>query len=128
MFHTSVISNNVGTHTVRVYILPRMVNTTVPHLHIVGGVIQKAEHDGKHLLAVVQDLGLAVLRELSKAEARALAHVRAGVQRKLQRTRREQQAKQKQKQKNAGSNIQLGSHVGAKQYPYEGGYVRGRCS
>lgn len=49
------------------------------YLDVVGGIVEKAEHDRQNLLRVVQDLGLAVLGELPQAEARALAHVGARV-------------------------------------------------
>lgn len=53
------------------------------YLNVVRGVIQKPKNDGQHLLAVVQNLRLTVLRELPQAEARALTNVRAGIKRQL---------------------------------------------
>lgn len=53
------------------------------HLNVVRGVVEKTEYDRQNLFGVIQDLGLAVLRELPQAEAGALADVGAGVQGQL---------------------------------------------
>lgn len=58
-------------------------STVRHHLDVVCGIVEQSEYDGQHLLAVVQYFRLTVLRELPKAEARALPHVRTGVERQL---------------------------------------------